>query len=114
MQEGSDRLHSDSLDSQVTFENQLIQASKMSSIGEMAAGVAHEINNPIAVILGFTELLLEKFSGDSKERTILKAIERQGDNCKRIVENLLDLLIDGSVHEESQNHRRRPVDRHRH
>jgi signal transduction histidine kinase/uncharacterized coiled-coil protein SlyX len=71
------------------LEAQLIQASKMSSIGEMAAGVAHEINNPIAVILGFTELLLERFPEDSKEFKILKTIERQGDNCKRIVENLL-------------------------
>jgi len=71
------------------LEAQLIQASKMSSIGEMAAGVAHEINNPIAIILGFAELLLERTPEGSKEFKILKAIERQGDNCKRIVENLL-------------------------
>jgi signal transduction histidine kinase len=71
------------------LESQLMQASKMSSIGEMAAGVAHEINNPVAVILGFAELLLERFPEDSKEFEMLKTIERQGDNCKRIVDNLL-------------------------
>ncbi|MBN2123125.1 MAG: HAMP domain-containing histidine kinase, partial [Deltaproteobacteria bacterium] len=53
------------------------------------SGVAHEINNPIAVILGFTELLLERFPEGSKEHEILATIERQGNNCKRIVENLL-------------------------
>ena len=71
------------------LESQLMQASKMSSIGEMAAGVAHEINNPVAIILGFAELLLERFPEDSKEFKMLKTIERQGNNCKRIVDNLL-------------------------
>ena len=47
------------------------------------------MNNPIAVILGFTELLLERFPEDSKEHEILKTIERQGNNCKRIIDNLL-------------------------
>jgi PAS domain S-box-containing protein len=73
----------------VMKEAQLIQADKMSSIGEMAAGVAHEVNNPIAIVLGFTELLLERFPGDSKEFMMLETIERQAVNCKRIIENLL-------------------------
>jgi PAS domain S-box-containing protein len=73
----------------VTREAQLIQADKMSSIGEMAAGVAHEVNNPIAIILGFAELLLERFPEDSKEFKMLETIERQAVNCKYIVENLL-------------------------
>jgi signal transduction histidine kinase len=51
--------------------------------------VAHEINNPIAIILGFAEILLERFPKDSKEYEIIQTIERQGENCKRIVENLL-------------------------
>jgi PAS domain S-box-containing protein len=68
----------------VMKEAQLIQADKMSSIGEMAAGVAHEVNNPIAIVLGFTELLLERFPGDSKEFMMLETIERQAVNCMRI------------------------------
>ncbi len=74
---------------QKMMEEQLFHTEKLASLGSLSAGVAHEMNNPIAVILGFTELLLERFPEDSKEHEILKTIERQGNNCKRIVENLL-------------------------
>jgi PAS domain S-box-containing protein len=74
---------------QKNVEVQLFHTEKLASLGALSAGVAHEINNPVAVILGFTELLLERFPEDSKEHEILKTIERQGNNCKRIVENLL-------------------------
>ncbi len=74
---------------QRVVEEQLFHTEKLASLGALSAGVAHEINNPVAVILGFTELLLERFPENSKEHEILKTIERQGHNCKRIVENLL-------------------------
>ncbi|MBW1739673.1 MAG: PAS domain S-box protein [Deltaproteobacteria bacterium] len=72
-----------------TIEEQLFHTEKLASLGSLSAGVAHEINNPIAIILGFTELLLEKAPEGSKEYEILKTIERQGYNCKRVVDNLL-------------------------
>ena len=56
--------------------------------GKLAAAVAHELNNPLAVILGFTDLLMEKMDSDSQSHEILKAIERQALSCKRIVECL--------------------------
>jgi PAS domain S-box-containing protein len=71
------------------IEAQLFNTQKLASLGELSAGIAHEINNPIAIILGFTEMLLEKVEPDSKQYEILQAIERQGNSCKRIVENLL-------------------------
>ena len=71
------------------MENQLAQTEKLASLGTLAAGVAHEINNPVGVMLGFTELLLDKLPKDSQEHEMLKTIERQGLNAKRIVGNLM-------------------------
>ncbi|MDY6990511.1 MAG: ATP-binding protein [Thermodesulfobacteriota bacterium] len=71
------------------MEAQLFHTEKLASLGSLSAGVAHEINNPIAVILGFSEILQDKFPDGTKEKEIVKTIERQAENCKRIVENLL-------------------------
>ena len=67
----------------------IYHVQKLVFLGKLAAGLAHELNNPVGVILGFADLLLEKMEPGSKNYDMLKAIERQGLNCKRIVENLL-------------------------
>lgn len=74
------------------MEEQMLHTEKLASIGTLAAGVAHEINNPLAVILGFTELLMENSPGDSEAYDMLKTIQKQGNNAKRIVENLLSFV----------------------
>lgn len=71
------------------IERQLINTEKLASLGTMAAGVAHEINNPIGIMLGFCDLLLEKMDPGSMEYNDLKTIERHGLHCKSIVERLL-------------------------
>jgi len=71
------------------MEEQMSHTEKLASMGTLAAGVAHEINNPLAIILGFTDLLLEKPALGSEEHDILTTIERQATNAKRVVENLL-------------------------
>ncbi|MEE4263277.1 MAG: ATP-binding protein [Desulfobacteraceae bacterium] len=71
------------------LEHQLINAEKLASLGTLAAGVAHEINNPMGVILGFCDLLLEKAEKGGQTYEDLKIIERQGLHCKKVVENLL-------------------------
>jgi len=72
------------------IEEHSYYTEKLASMGTLSAGVAHEINNPLGIILGFTDLLLEKFSPDSEEYDLLKTIEKQGLNAKRVVENLLN------------------------
>jgi len=71
------------------MEQRMSHTEKLASVGTLAAGVAHEINNPLAVILGFTEMLLDQTPKESENYELLKTIERQGMNAKRIVENLL-------------------------
>lgn len=68
---------------------QLAQADKLASIGELSSGVAHEINNPLGVILGYTQLLLRNETETSERFGDLKTIEKHARNCKSIVEDLL-------------------------
>jgi two-component system NtrC family sensor kinase len=70
---------------------QMYNVQKLASMGKLAAGIAHELNNPMAIILGFADLFLEKVKPGSKEYEMLKSIERQGLNCKRIIESFLSL-----------------------
>ncbi|HSO66260.1 MAG TPA: ATP-binding protein, partial [Desulfatirhabdiaceae bacterium] len=72
------------------MEQQLLQADKLASLGQLSAGVAHEINNPLGLILGYTQLLLrEEFQGTQSYED-LKTIEKNTRNCKSIVEALLN------------------------
>jgi PAS domain S-box-containing protein len=72
-----------------SMERQLINTEKLASLGTLAAGVAHEINNPLGIMLGFCDLLLEKIDPGTMEYNDLKTIERHGLHCKAIVEGLL-------------------------
>ncbi len=72
------------------LEEQLIQAEKLAAMGQMLAGVAHELNNPLTAILGVTELLREKQGVEEATRRQLDLTHRQARRAARIVQNLLE------------------------
>ncbi len=72
------------------LEEQLIQAEKLAAMGQMLAGVAHELNNPLTAILGVTELLREREGSDASTKRQLELTHRQARRAARIVQNLLE------------------------
>ncbi len=80
----------DDITARVELEAQLSQADKLSSIGLLAAGVAHEVNTPLAVISSYTQMLSKQLQGDPQKSGLLEKITRQTFRASEIVNNLLN------------------------
>ncbi len=70
------------------FQEQLIQSQKMEDLGRLAGGVAHEINTPLGIILGYTQLMMDDID-DEELLEGMKIIEKQTKVCRKIVADLL-------------------------
>ncbi len=74
---------------QKKMKTQFLQSQKMAAVGQLAAGVAHEINNPLGVILGFAEGMVGMLKAGDELEMPIRSIEREAMRCKALVENLL-------------------------
>ena len=75
----------------------LIQSEKLASMGQLSAAIAHEINNPLGVVLMYAHMLQEDCPADSAMREDLKTIAEQTDRCKKIVASLLNFARQNRV-----------------
>jgi PAS domain S-box-containing protein len=80
----------DDITERVSLESQLAQADKLSSIGLLAAGVAHEINTPLAVISSYSQMLSKQLKGDARLGPVLDKITQQSFRAAEIANGLLN------------------------
>jgi two-component system NtrC family sensor kinase len=80
----------DDITERMELEAQLTQADKLSSIGLLAAGVAHEVNTPLAVISSYAQMLSKQLQGDPQKGPLMEKITRQTFRASEIVNNLLN------------------------
>lgn len=73
-----------------TLQAQLIQSERLACLGEISAGIAHEINNPLGGILIYSNLLLEEMAEDDPQKESLMKVIHETNRCKYIVKELLD------------------------
>ncbi|HMA63044.1 MAG TPA: [Fe-Fe] hydrogenase large subunit C-terminal domain-containing protein [bacterium] len=81
----------------------LVQAEKMASMGQLAAGIAHELNNPLGTVIMFSNLLKEEIEEDEQEIEDLDMIVQEAKRCKSIVSGLLDFARKNKVDQEKVN-----------
>lgn len=88
LEEMNKKLNASLADLQAAQE-QLIQSEKLSALGELISGVAHELNNPLTSVLGYAELLSHSEACPPEARTMLEKISQEAMRCHQIVKNLL-------------------------
>lgn len=80
-----------------TTQLALQQSEKLASLGQLSAGIAHELNNPLGVITMYSNIILDESRDDSPLRDDLKLIVEQADRCKKIVGGLLNFARKNKV-----------------
>lgn len=75
----------------------LMQSERLASMGQLAAGIAHEVNNPLGVVIMYAHLILDEIAEDSRLREDASMIAEQADRCKKIVSGLLHFARQNKV-----------------
>ncbi|MGB9640281.1 MAG: cache domain-containing protein [Anaerolineales bacterium] len=91
------------LDKLQAMQDKLIQTEKLASLGQLAAGVAHELNNPLATILLYADILQRELKEDNKHQEDLQTIVYESLRCKNIVAALLNFARQTQVNAQPTN-----------
>jgi signal transduction histidine kinase len=83
------------LEAQQEAESRLVQAAKLAAVGEMAAGIAHELNNPLTTVTGFAELILDETPQADQRRADMEMVLREGLRARSVVRRLLEFARQG-------------------
>jgi signal transduction histidine kinase/CheY-like chemotaxis protein len=78
------------------LEKQLLQAAKLSSIGQLSAGIAHELNNPLTAVIGFTEVLIARLADAPTNLDMAKKIKKSALRMRDIIKHLRSFSRDSS------------------
>ncbi len=89
-----------------TIQNALKQSEKLAHMGQLSAGIAHEINNPLGVVIMYSNILLEECQPEDPVREDLKLIVEQAARCKKIVGGLLNFARKNQVNHQPVNVRK--------
>ncbi|MCG8568577.1 MAG: ATP-binding protein [Spirochaetes bacterium] len=85
-------------------KEELNHREKLASMGQLAAGIAHEINNPLGIVLMYAHIILEQYSEkDAELSSDMKMIVEQAERCKKIVSGLLNFARQNKVKREKTN-----------
>ncbi len=84
-----------------TTQEALMQSERLASMGQLAAGIAHEVNNPLGVVLMYAHILLDELKEDSRQCQDARLIVEQAERCKKIVSGLLHFARQNKVLRES-------------
>lgn len=85
------------------LEQQLVESVKLASVGTLAAGVAHEINNPLSIILGFAQTMLNETEQGHRHHKDLQIIEQEATRCAKVVKDLLTFARPGRMEKSESN-----------
>jgi two-component system NtrC family sensor kinase len=83
------------------LEQQLRQAEKLSALGQMISGIAHELNNPLAVVKGYVELILRRDTLDQSTRADLEKVALESNRTAKLVGNFLSFAREQPIHRET-------------